>query len=66
MEPVWEEGRNGLLRMWRELNEEDIDIVERQQRGRASPPFDGGILSPYWDAHTTHAFAKQVVAGMTA
>ena len=65
LDPRWEDGRQGLLRVWHELNGEDIGIVERQQCGRASPPFEGGILSPYWDAPTTHAFAKQVVAGMT-
>ena len=66
MQAEWEEGRRQLIDMWHQLNEEDIGIVERQQRGRASPPFDGGILSPFWDAPTTHEFARQVVAGMTA
>jgi choline monooxygenase len=66
LRPEWEEGREGLLKVWRGLNEEDIGIVERQQRGRASPPFDGGILSPYWDAPTTHAFARQVVSSLLA
>ena len=66
LQPEWETGRRGVESVWRELNEEDIGIVERQQRGRAAPAFDGGTLSPYWDAPTTHQFARQVVAGLTA
>ena len=66
LDPKWDEGRQALRDVWHELNEEDIGIVERQQRGRASPAFEGGTLSPYWDGSTTHAFAKKVVEGMTA
>ena len=66
LQPEWETGRRALQEVWKQLNEEDIGIVERQQRGRAAPAFEGGTLSPYWDAPTTHEFAKQLVAGLTS
>ena len=65
MVPEYERGRRKVFEVMEMVNNEDIDIVEGQQRGRAAPAFDGGILSPYWDGPTTHQFVRQVVEGMT-
>ena len=62
--PDYADAREDTFAMWRELNDEDVDIVERQQKGRDAPAYDGGRLSPYWDT-VTHHFARLVVAGMT-
>ena len=43
------EARERVVRSWRDLNLEDVGVVERMQAGRASDGFDGGVLSPYWD-----------------
>lgn len=37
---------------WREVFTEDIGIVERMQRGRASRSFDGGVLTAFHDGCT--------------
>jgi hypothetical protein len=44
---------------WRDLNHEDIGVIERMQAGRDSEGFDGGVLSPYWDPVQQH-FAKLI------
>jgi choline monooxygenase len=36
-----------------------VNVVERMQRGRASPGFDGGTFSPVMDP-PTHDFHKWV------
>ena len=46
--------------MWVDLNEEDIDLLERLQLGRHSPAFDGGHLSPAWEG-PTHQFGQKVL-----
>ncbi len=51
--------RQDVYDMWNELNTEDFEIVENMQGARASPGFDGGVLSPYWDPATQH-FARLV------
>lgn len=38
--------RAGIIERWQSINAEDIGVTERLQRGRASPGFDGGRLSP--------------------
>lgn len=38
-----------LVAGWREVFTEDIGIVERMQRGRASGAFDGGVLTAFYD-----------------
>ena len=53
-EPRFAAAREGVTELWRELNGEDIGVVERMQQGRHSPGFDGGVLSPYWDLPTQH------------
>ena len=55
----YSEGRNAVIQNWRDLNREDIGIIERMQAGRASEGFDGGVLSPYWDPVLQH-FARLV------
>jgi choline monooxygenase len=57
------EARQGVIDTWRDLNEEDVTILERLQEGRHSSGFDGGRLSPYWDEATRH-FAHLVVEGI--
>ncbi len=47
--PEYAEGRQRVLDNWKELNDEDIGVIERMQQGRHSDGFDGGVLSPYWD-----------------
>lgn len=56
-------GREAVLDMWKELNDEDIGLIESLQRGRTSPAYDGGRLSPYWDEAPLH-FSRMVVEGM--
>ena len=55
--------RELVVKNWRELNAEDIEIIERMQAGRSSEGFDGGVLSPYWDPVQQH-FARMVVESL--
>ena len=48
------EGREKVFETWRNLNEEDVGVIERMQQGRRSPGFEGGVLSPYWDSAIQH------------
>ena len=50
-------------RSWRSVFNEDQDIVERLQRGRASPAFQGGVFSPVMDG-PTHCFHKWAARGL--
>ena len=58
-DPALESDRQGFLRAYAELNEEDIWIVEDLQTSRHSPAFDGGRFSPHWDT-LSHHFARLV------
>ena len=49
--------RSANLRTWSQVFAEDVDVVQRMQRGRASPAFDGGVFSPVMDV-PTHCFHK--------
>ncbi|MYE02703.1 MAG: aromatic ring-hydroxylating dioxygenase subunit alpha [Alphaproteobacteria bacterium] len=51
------DARRRLRARWEEVFREDIDIVERMQRGRRSPAFDGGCFSPAMDS-PSHAFHR--------
>jgi choline monooxygenase len=51
--------------MWKEIFVEDIDVVERMQKGRRAPSFDGGKFSPVMDG-PTHRFHEWVAQQMTA
>ena len=55
--------RSELTEMWRELNGEDIDVLERLQRGRRSPAYDGGRLSTAWEG-PTHEFTRVLLEEM--
>jgi len=55
--------RQAVLDMWNDLNHEDIGLIEGLQKGRSSPLYDGGRLSPYWDAAPLH-LARMIVEGM--
>ncbi len=57
--------REALLRMWDELNREDIGVLELLQQGRRSPAYDGGRLSPHWEG-PTHQFGRRVVEKIMA
>jgi len=57
--------RDDLVEMWRDLNREDIDALERLQLGRRSPAYDGGRFSPAWEG-PTHDFGGMVVAAILA
>ena len=61
--PEHDAAREAIVEGWRELNREDVDVVERLQKGRACPAYDGGTLSPYWDT-VTHHFSQLVVRAM--
>ena len=50
-------------RGWRSVFSEDQDVVERLQRGRASPAFEGGVFSPAMDG-PTHCFHKWAARGL--
>ena len=39
---------------WRNIFNEDVQVVERLQRGRSSPAFRGGCFSPVMDVPTHH------------
>lgn len=53
-----------LVAGWREVFTEDIGIVERMQRGRASGAFDGGKLTAYHDG-CTRRFMQLVAGALT-
>ena len=63
METRYEKTRQTVFRQWEELNHEDIAPLERMQRGRYSPGFDGGMLSQYWDG-AVQAFAHRVASAV--
>ncbi|MBL8710477.1 MAG: aromatic ring-hydroxylating dioxygenase subunit alpha [Rhodospirillaceae bacterium] len=45
------------LATWRTVFAEDVDVVQRMQRGRHSPGYDGGVFSPAMDG-PTHCFHR--------
>ena len=52
--------RKATLKMWDDLNQEDLGMLELLQQGRLSPAYDGGRLSPHWEG-PTHDFGRRVV-----
>jgi len=56
----YREAREGIFAMWDALNREDLDAVERLQKGRRSSAYDGGRLSPHWEG-PTHQLGAHVV-----
>lgn len=57
---VFREAREATLKMWDDLNREDLGMLELLQQGRLSPAYDGGHLSPHWEV-PTHDFGRRVV-----
>lgn len=49
---------------WREVFEEDIGPVEAMQAGRASPAFDGGVLTAFHDP-ASHRFMQAIAERMS-
>ena len=59
----WEDMLAENARIWRDVFQEDIGVVEGMQRGRHGPMFDGGKFSPVMDG-PTHVFHKWVAQKM--
>ena len=53
--PDWADLRSVNSRMWKEVFQEDVFVVEGMQAGRHGPLFDGGKFSPAMDG-PTHLF----------
>ena len=64
-EPPFAAMREKNANMWKEIFAEDIDVVERMQKGRYAPSFDGGKFSPVMDG-PTHRFHEWVAEQMMA
>lgn len=65
-DPAFDEVKQANRKAWKTVFAEDIDVVERMQRGRHSPGYDGGVFSPIMDG-PTHCFhrwlARKLLAG---
>lgn len=59
----FKDAREATLKMWDDLNREDLGMLELLQQGRLSPAYDGGRLSPHWEG-PTHDFGRRVVERM--
>ncbi len=57
---VYREQRQAVMKMWDDLNREDLGMLELLQQGRLSPAYDGGRLSPHWEG-PTHQFGRRIV-----
>ena len=57
MEDTYASTRTANLATWKVVFDEDVDVVERMQRGRQSPGFAGGVFSPRMDP-PTHCFHR--------
>ena len=62
---TYETERNSVIKMWDDLNREDIGMLELLQQGRLSPAYDGGRLSPHWEG-PTHQFGRRIVERIIA
>ena len=59
MMPENEALRHLPIDLWKETNDEDIDMIERMQVGRRSPGFDGGCFSPALEK-TVYRFQQKI------
>lgn len=59
MAPENEALRHLPIDLWKDTNDEDIDMIERLQVGRKSPRFDGGCFSPELE-QTVYRFQQMV------
>ena len=57
------EARDATMKMWHDLNLEDLGMLELLQQGRLSPAYDGGRLSPHWEG-PTHEFGQRILQHM--
>jgi choline monooxygenase len=61
MQPHLAAARQDCIERRRSINREDVDIVERLQRGRHSPAMTGGVFSAAYE-DTTHHFQRTLLA----
>lgn len=54
------DARAEVLKMWEDLNNEDISILAGMQQGRRCPGYDGGRLSPHWEGPTLD-YARRII-----
>lgn len=57
--------REAVIRMWDDLNREDISILRGMQQGRRCTGYDGGRLSPHWEGPTL-SYSRKVIEMMLA
>lgn len=57
--------RAAVIKMWDDLNREDLGMLELLQQGRLSPAYDGGRLSPHWEG-PTHDFGRRIIEKIIA
>ena len=50
-------------KLWKDIQKEDVDIIQRMQIGRNSPSYNGGNFSPVMD-NPTHHFHKWVATNI--
>tara|TARA_Y100001934_G_scaffold7102_2_gene9427 strand:- start:7189 stop:8355 length:1167 start_codon:yes stop_codon:yes gene_type:complete len=55
--------RASVRETWREVFQEDVDVVQGMQKGRASPGFDGGVFTPVLEG-PSHCFHRWTARAM--
>ena len=55
--------RKQNLKLWEDIQKEDVNIIQGMQDGRNSPIYNGGIFSPVMD-NPTHHFHKWVATNI--
>tara|TARA_B100000686_G_scaffold54158_1_gene58351 strand:- start:370 stop:1566 length:1197 start_codon:yes stop_codon:yes gene_type:complete len=55
--------RKQNMKLWHEVQSEDLNIIEGMQEGRNSPAYNGGNFSPVMD-NSTHQFHKWVATNL--
>jgi choline monooxygenase len=64
-DPRFEDVKAANLATWKTVFAEDVDVVQRMQRGRRSPGYDGGVFSPAMDG-PTHCFHRWLAKRLLA
>lgn len=59
----YKQGREDVFKMWEDLNREDLGVLERLQKGRQCPGYDGGRISPHWEKPTLE-FCQKILLSM--
>lgn len=62
---VYDATKAANLNAWKTVFAEDVEVVERMQRGRRSPAYDGGVFSPAMDG-PTHCFHRWLAKKLLA